>query len=391
MIQQSLRMALKAIMGNKMRSFLTVLGIVIGVMAVGVLTSIAQGTTSQVTSSIESMGTNLLTVNIRGYRASSIAVTLPELTALEGEGGLDKLVPVVSQSATAKAGSNTFSATVEGTVEGYDDVRNIHVAKGRFLKQADLDNRTYVAVVGVEVADELFGQRDVVGETLSLEGYTFSIVGVLEEKGSSMAGSGDSRILIPFTLAERLYSSKGISTFYASAESSGVVNQAQATLESYLSGKFKQDTDAYSVFNQTQMLESLTSTTQTLTLMLAGIAGISLLVGGIGIMNIMLVSVSERTREIGIRKAIGAGRWDILLQFLIEALVISLLGGILGLGLSIGLNGVLSKVMSMTLVLSGSVAQFSLGFAIAIGVIFGLYPANKASVLQPIQALRYDG
>ena len=390
MIFQSVRMALKAIASNKMRSFLTVLGVVIGVISVTVLIAIAQGTTSSVTSSIESLGTNLLTVNIRTYRNNP--VTMDALTTLQKDNPvISGIAPVISQSATVKAGTITYDeGTVEATVPGYDTIRNLSVSEGRFLKQPDLDNRSFVAVVGSEVADELYGTRNVVGETFSMGGYDFTIVGVLTEKGSTSAGSSDSRIIIPFTLGQRLLFQPGIRTFYASASSSDTVNAAQAVLESYLMTTFN-DSDAYTIYNQTDMLSTITDTTKTLTLMLGGIAGISLLVGGIGIMNIMLVSVSERTREIGIRKAIGAARGNILLQFLIEALVISLLGGLLGLAIALALTGVLSQALSMTLTLSPAVAEMAIAFSLFIGVVFGIYPANKASRLTPIEALRYDG
>ncbi len=401
MILQSIRMAFKAIAGNKMRSFLTVLGVVIGVIAVVVLIAIAQGTTSSVTSSIESLGTNLLTVNIRVFRSSNATVTMPDLQKLAEDPTIGGIAPVISQSASAKAGTVTYDeATVEGTVPGYDTIRNLPVDNGRFLTQPDLDNRSFVAVVGVDVADELYGTRNVLGETFNMQGYEFTIVGVLQEKGTTSSGSSDSRIIIPFTLAERILFSPGIRTFYASAASSAQVDAAQAVLEDYLNGIFPTTVtvgtsgvtnSSYSVYNQSEALSTISDTTQTLTLMLGGIAGISLLVGGIGIMNIMLVSVSERTREIGIRKAIGAARGNILMQFLIEALVVSGLGGLLGLLIALGLMGVLSQALGMTLAMGPGVAELAIGFSLLIGVVFGMYPANKASKLRPIDALRYDG
>ncbi len=391
MILQSIRMAFKAIAGNKMRSFLTMLGVVIGVIAVVVLIAIAQGTTSSVTSSIESLGTNLLTVNIRSYRNNPLTTEALTELANSNAGYISGIAPVLSQSVTAKAGDVSYDeGTVEAVVPGYDTIRNLKVQSGRFLKQPDLDNRSYVAVVGVDVADELFGTRNVVGEQIRIDGYEFTIVGVLAEKGSTSSGSSDSRIVIPFTLGQRLFFSPRIRTFYVSATSADTVSVAESIVESYLMNIYH-DEDAYNIFNQSDMLETISDTTATLTLMLGGIAGISLLVGGIGIMNIMLVSVSERTREIGIRKAIGAARGNILMQFLIEALVVSGLGGLLGLLMAMGLMGVLSRALSMSLTLSPGVAELAIGFSLLIGVAFGMYPANKASKLRPIDALRYDG
>ena len=328
------------------------------------------------------------------------------------------IAPAITQSATTKAGTNEYDeGSVIGTVASYETIRDLYVTSGRFLKQPDIDNRSYVAVIGVDVADELFESRDVVGNSFRMDGYDFTVVGLLEEEGSSSTGSNDNQIIIPFTLAERIFFTPGITTFYASASSSNDVATAEAVLTGYMDEKFPDSsTDTasssqtasrasgrnsstnndtsnsdYRIYNQTDMLDTLDSTISTLTLMLGGIAAISLLVGGIGIMNIMLVSVSERTREIGIRKAVGAKRRNILTQFLIEALVVCLLGGVLGLIFSFALMQVLGPMLDMTLTLMPGVAELAIGFSLVVGLIFGLYPANKASKLQPIEALRYDG
>lgn len=307
------------------------------------------------------------------------------------------VAPVANVSGTVKAGVNTYDdGSVQGTAPGYDEIRNWTVAEGRFLKQPDIDNRSFVAVIGAEAANEMYGTAHAVGETFSLNGYTITVVGVLEAVGSSASGSNDNQILIPYTLAQRLFQQTGISSFYVSAASSEVVAQAQSEVERYLEKAFEgYNTSSYgtqySVYNQTEMLSTLSETTSTLTLMLGGIAGISLLVGGIGIMNIMLVSVSERTREIGIRKAIGAARGNILMQFLIESLVVSLMGGLLGLLISVGAVRLLGPVLDMTLAIPVNVAWMAIAFSVFIGVVFGMYPANKASKLRPIEALHYEG
>ncbi|MDY2657028.1 MAG: ABC transporter permease [Candidatus Limiplasma sp.] len=395
MIYQSFKMAVKAIAGNKMRSFLTILGVVIGVVAIVVLVSIGQGANSSVVESIEGMGTNLITANINARRMNPI--DLDSLNELAQNEAISYVAPISSVSGTVKAGATTYDdGVVQGTTPGYESIRNWTVAEGRFLQQPDIDNRSFVAVIGAEAATEMYGTTHAVGETFSLNGYTITVVGVLEAVGSSASGSNDNQILIPFTLAQRLSNQTSISSFYVSAASSAQVEQAQAAVESYLEKAFENYNTRsfgtqYSVFNQTEMLSTLSETTNTLTLMLGGIAAISLLVGGIGIMNIMLVSVSERTREIGIRKAIGAARGNILMQFLIESLVVSLMGGLLGLAISVAAVNALAPVLQMTLTIPVNVAWMAIGFSVFIGVVFGMYPANKASKLRPIQALHYEG
>ncbi len=395
MIYQSFKMAVKAIAGNKMRSFLTILGVVIGVVAIVVLVSIGQGANSSVVESIEGMGTNLITANINARRMNPI--DLDSLNELALNEAISYVAPISSVSGTVKAGAATYDdGVVQGTTPGYESIRNWTVAEGRFLQQPDIDNRSFVAVIGSEAATEMYGTTHAVGETFSLNGYTLTVVGVLAQVGSSASGSNDNQILIPFSLAQRLSNQTSISSFYVSAASSSQVEQAQAAVESYLEKAFANyNTNSfgtqYSVFNQSEMLSTLSETTNTLTLMLGGIAAISLLVGGIGIMNIMLVSVSERTREIGIRKAIGAARGNILMQFLIESLVVSLMGGLLGLAISVAAVKALAPVLQMTLTIPVNVAWMAIGFSVFIGVVFGMYPANKASKLRPIEALHYEG
>lgn len=401
---QAISMAFKAIAGNKIRAFLTMLGVIIGVVSVTVLIAIGQGTTSTVTESIASMGTNLLTVNIQARRVGmfgfgdsnrssnakgTVILKLADVLSLEDEEPIKSVSPVVNGSLTVKAGSVNTNASIIGVLPVYEEIVNQHVESGRYIIDADVDNRSAVCVIGPGLAEDLFGNTNVVGNTLHIDGRKFEIVGVLESKGTSMSGSSDDTLILPFTLAQRMLESTTISSIYISATDSTTVDAAQTVVENFLYKKY-QDDSTYSVMNQTQMLEMISETTGTLSLMLGGIAGISLLVGGIGIMNIMLVSVTERTREIGIRKAIGAKRRNILMQFLVESIVISGLGGLLGLAFGYLIMQALSGVLGMKLTMSLGVAQLAIGFSMGVGVIFGLYPANKASKLRPIEALHYD-
>ncbi|MDI9521510.1 MAG: ABC transporter permease [Bacillota bacterium] len=388
---QSIQMAFKSILGNKMRSFLTMLGIIIGVLSVVVLVSIGQGANQSVSASIQKMGTNLLSVNIRMRRNNPITLQrVNEMRLLEG---VAQASPYSMSSGTLKAGLQQYEdGSIIATTPGYDVIRNYSMAQGRFLTEPDVNNRSFVAVLGQEAAEELFGSTRVVGESFTWMGYPFTVVGILDEIGTSMAGSGDNLILIPYTVGERLFQRKGISSVYVSAASSEEVSTAQESLTAYMDNLMvgASSSTTYNIYNQATALETLNTATSTLTLMLGGIAAISLLVGGIGIMNIMLVSVSERTREIGIRKAIGASRRNILSQFLVEALVISLIGGLLGLGISLLATHFLSPVLKMELQVSPLIAGVAIAFSLTIGVVFGLYPANKASKLLPVMALRHE-
>ena len=392
---ETVKMAFKAIWGNKVRSFLTMLGVIIGVMSVTVLMAIGQGTTSSVTDSISSMGTNMLSVTIqtrrfgfgmnRSSRSSSAKGTVilkaEDVLALKDNEYIQYVSPTVSGSLTVKAGSTNTTASIMGVYPDYANIVSTELASGRYIIDADVENRSAVCVIGPDLAEDLFGNTNVVGNTLHVNGRMFHIVGVLDGTSSTL--------VLPFTLAQRMLESTSITSFYVSATDSTVVNAAQTAVERFLYKKY-QDDSTYSIMNQEEMLAAMEETAGTLSLMLGGIAGISLLVGGIGIMNIMLVSVTERTREIGIRKAIGAKRRNILLQFLIESVVLSGMGGLLGLVLGYGLMHMLENYLGMSVAASAGVAQLAMGFSMFVGVVFGLYPANKASKLKPIDALHYS-
>jgi ABC-type transport system, involved in lipoprotein release, permease component len=385
---QAVKLALGGIGSNKMRSFLTMLGVIIGVAAVITLVSVGTGATSNVTKQIEAMGSNLITINLRG-RGNGGTMSLESIMNLTQKPGVGAVAPSITGSVTVKYNEKDYSTTLEGTTPEYEDIRSYHAQLGRFLTQSDIDYGQQVVLLGVTVANQLSMGRNSVGSTVKINGYDFKVVGLLEEKGGTAMGSNDDRIIIPITTAEKILQNRTIRTVYAKASNPDSVNMAVTELKSYFTRVFN-DENAFTVFNQQDALSTLNSATQTLTLLLGAIAGISLLVGGIGIMNIMLVSVTERTREIGIRKAIGAKRKNILSQFLIEAMALSGTGGLLGIAIGIGLTSLIGKLMKISAQVSPQIIMISFMFSLIVGIAFGLYPANKASKLNPIEALRFE-
>ncbi|MFD0712598.1 ABC transporter permease [Paenibacillus sp. GCM10027626] len=388
-IGQAFKMAAKSIMGNKMRSLLTMLGIIIGVTAVIALVSLGQGATKAVTDQVASLGTNLLTVNITG-RGSMTTISYQEAEELAAKDGVEFSAPANTQNGTVKFGTNSVNVSVVGTTPDYADVRDYNVAAGRFISQIDLDYYQRIALLGSGTASELFPGQNPVGQTILINGVRYKVVGLLAEKGSSLSGSNDDVVLIPITSSERLFKSKGVRTIYVQVRDAEQMSAVVNELETSLSKTFRGNTNSYRVFNQQDVLDSFSSISDTLSLALGGIAAISLLVGGIGIMNIMLVSVTERTREIGIRKAIGAKKRDIMIQFLIESIALSGLGGLLGVGIGIAIAETASRALNMGVALSVPIMGLAFGFSVLIGVVFGLFPANKAANLKPIEALRFE-
>lgn len=331
MILQSLKMAWNAVCSNKMRTFLTMLGIIIGVIALVVLVSIADGATSSVTDQISNMGSNYLTVSISDDKENPLR--LSELSGFTENENIEAAAPVSRTSVTAKSGYVDGSMTLIGTTGSYLDIQNLELAYGRNIKNTDVENNSYVVILTKDSAEELFGYEDAVGETVALDGRSFLVVGILDEEESASAvqmsaGSeeGSSVMLegyIPYSTMTRIADNiLYVTQFYVSAASEDTMDFAELAMEQMMLERFGNDEDAFTVVSQSALMETMESVTSTLSLMLGGIAAISLLVGGIGIMNIMLVSVTERTREIGIRKAIGAGRGSIMMQFLIEALLV---------------------------------------------------------------------
>lgn len=393
MMQQSVKMAWKSISSNKMRSFLTMLGIIIGVLALVVLVSLVSGATSSVNNQISSMGANLIQVSVMDDKDKP--VKLSDLEDLAEEEEIRETAPVAQINSTASSTYVEETAVVYGTTGAYSDIMQQELYSGRFLKNTDVDNHTNVAVINAGLATEVLGRMDVVGETIKLDGVSYMVVGVLQADDSDTSTTQTYEAYIPYTSLVRLTDSVSmeITSFYVSAVSEESLDPAEEVVTEMLMERFDQDEDAFTVINQSTIMEAMESVNSILSLLLGGIAGISLLVGGIGIMNIMLVSVTERTREIGIRKAIGAGRGVIMLQFLIEALMISLMGCAIGILLSWITLQVISVIGkdSMTFALSPGVVWIAVVFSILIGVVFGIYPANKAAKKKPIDALRYNG
>lgn len=388
---QAYRMAIKAILANKGRSFLTMLGVIIGVASVIVAVAFAQGSTASVTSSLSSLGTNLININIMG-RDSNRNVSYADLVKFQQENSsiIASVAPQANSSGVVKAGNKSRTTTILGTTPEYADINSITVQSGRFLLQFDVDYNQRVAVVGTAVVNDIFQRANPIGKTIKIMGQQFKVVGVLTETANGQDSSNDDRVLIPINVATKLSQSAIIRNFSVKAASADTVNDAVDALNTFLT-KIYSSSKAFRVTNMAQVLSTLNSITGVMTMVLAGIAAISLVVGGIGIMNIMLVSVTERTREIGIRKAIGAKKRNILVQFLIEALVVTGIGGIMGVLIGVGvIKFVLGGLKLVPVVYSVKWIVLSFGISLGTGVIFGIYPANKAANLNPIDALMYE-
>lgn len=383
---QIIKIALKNIKSNKLRSLLTMIGIVIGISSVIVMVAIGNGSSKSIMSQVQSLGSNLITLSVN----ASKGVTPEDITAIKTMDGVKNASPIISTSVQVKTGTQTTSYSVNGVNEDISEIRQLNLNYGRFISQIDVDNRSKVVVIGDTVAQDIFGRLNPINQYVKLNGDEFMVVGVLKSVGSSMAGNIDNTIIMPISTAQFIAKDTKISTVYIEATNESSVDSAMASIDSYMAGKLsKYGTKPYNLMSQQQLLDTMSSITKTLSLLLGGIAGISLIVGGIGVMNVMLVSVTERTKEIGIRKALGGKQKDILKQFLIEALVLSSIGGILGVALGIGVGDLLNS-FGVSAVFSINIILIAFGFSMAIGIIFGLFPAYKASKLKPIDALRYE-
>jgi putative ABC transport system permease protein len=398
-----MRVALGSLRSNPMRSMLTMLGVIIGVAAVITMVALGTGAQAAVESRISALGTNVLTVRqgfgrgSSGARGRSERLSIEDARAIQAKSRtITDVVPISQRDAQVEYGNVNLSTRIVGTWANWAEVNSWEIEQGRFMTQAEADGRRRVAVLGSELSQLMFPPSvDPVGAEIRIRGIQFEVIGVFKEKGS---GSGydtpDEQAWIPLSTSQwRVFGTDRISNIQVKLANENLITAAMAEIETIIRREHRLRPDVESDFqisSQTQFLEVLQESQQTFTMLLAGIAAVSLLVGGIGIMNIMLVSVTERTREIGIRKAIGATRGSVQLQFLIEAVVLSCLGGALGIALAWVAADQLSTSFGWTMVIPPDAVVMSFGFAALIGIVFGFYPAVRASRLDPIEALRYE-
>ncbi|EAE1075134.1 FtsX-like permease family protein [Listeria monocytogenes] len=384
---QSIKLALKQLLSTKFRTFLTMLGIIIGVFSVTLLVSIGEAISKNVSTQLGDMGSNLLTVNFYSDNPND-KFTYKDAKKLLNEDEIGS--PEVIQTKEVRTSEKTASNQVAGINEYYASIKNLELASGRFCSNVDVIYAQKVTIIGSEIAKTYFKEQNPIGEYLQIAGARYMVIGVLKEKGESLFGSADKKLFIPISSAERLFKTDTVDLYYIQTKKVEQVPAAVKVVKKKMSQFFPNNEDAYTFVNQQQALDTFDSITGTLTIGLGAIAGISLLVGGIGIMNIMLVSVSERTREIGIRKAIGASSGNILMQFLIEAVVLSLVGGCIGILLGIFSAQIVTTTSSFEMYVSASTILLAVGFSMCIGIVFGVIPAQKASKKMPIDALRAD-
>jgi putative ABC transport system permease protein len=391
---EMVRLALSRLRTSRLRAALTMLGVVIGVASVVALVGVGQGTTSSITSRLNALGTNLLTISASGRTGGSSTLTLDDAAAIASLDGIAAVAPESATQAVAAAGRTTTTTTVVGTSAQYATVRAFDVWQGTFLTDASVDAALRVVVLGATVAEDLGLDATSIGSSVSIGGLPFEVIGILQPKGGAGFADPDNQVLVPIGTVQKYFvGGNGVRTIGVSVGDASGIQAARDAITELLRERHaiaSTDADDFSIFDQAQLLEAASSISGTLTLLLGGIASISLIVGGIGIMNIMLVSVRERTREIGIRKAVGARGRDILAQFLIEALTLSLLGGLIGIAVGLGVSALIGQLAGWGFQFNPSTVAAAVLFSLAVGVVFGVWPARQAARLDPINALRYE-
>jgi len=391
---EMVRLALSRLRSSRLRAALTMLGVIIGVASVVALVGVGRGTTSDITSRLNALGTNLLTVNATGRNGSSTTLTLDDADAIRQLDGVAAVAPELETSGNLAAGVTTTTTSVIGTTADYALVRAYDVWQGTFLTDAGVQGALRQVVLGATVATNLGLDATAVGTNVTIDGLPFEVVGILQPKGGSGFNDPDNEVLVPIGTVQKYFvGGDAVRTIGVSVASADAIQPTRDAITSLLETRHAiaaGGTDDFSIFDQAQLLQTATSISGTLTLLLGGIASISLVVGGIGIMNIMLVSVRERTREIGIRKALGARARDILSQFLIEALTLSLLGGVIGIALGLSISALIGRIAGWGFIFDPSTVAMATLFSLAVGVVFGVWPARLAARLDPIVALHYE-
>jgi putative ABC transport system permease protein len=396
-----IRLALSRLGSARLRAGLTMLGIIIGVASVVALVAVGQGATRGITSRLEALGTNLLTVNpgasfsgfTRGAAGSAASLTVEDAAAIGTIGGIAGVAPELSTQALVVAGSKNTTTTIVGTTASYAAVRNQTIWVGSFLTDASNAGALRVAVLGSTTADTLGLGQSALGQTIHIGGLPFTVIGILQAKGSTGPSNQDDQVLVPLaTVRHSFVGGDRVRSIGVSVATAAGITDAKDSITALLRQRHGTNgtNDDFSIQDQAQLLGTAESVSTLLSILLAGIASISLLVGGIGIMNIMLVSVRERTREIGIRKAIGARGSDILAQFLIEALTLSLLGGLIGIVVGVGISALIGEIAGWGFVFSPVTVIVAAVFSLIVGVVFGVWPARQAAQLDPIAALRFE-